>query len=116
MEVDLLEIEGACQARLVALEEYYLAMSKVSAERATPEQMRQNGPHLAKCLDTVREYRYHFDALRRRHANEIESSLAGNPVPIELNHIESVLVDSITELYESTKVIREAGERRRALA
>lgn len=116
MDVDLIEIEGACQARLVALEEYYLAMSKVTVERATPEQMRQNGPHLAKCIDTVREYRFHFDALRRRHADAIESSLAGKPVPISLNQVESVLVDSITELYESTKDIRQAGERRRAVA
>lgn len=116
MEVNAQDIEGACHARLVALEAYFIEMSEVSAKLATPDQMRENGENLAKCLDTVREYRLHFDALRTRHAEALQRFLAGHSTMLELNHTESVLVDSITDFHESTMAIRKAGAHRRANA
>lgn len=98
MRIPALDLVGVYHLKLSALEQYFTELADIGSQQP-PESYLPEKAATARSLDQLRHFRLEFEALRQKHRDAIEQSLAGERPVVHLSAMEATLVESISEMH-----------------
>lgn len=99
MQIPAFDLIGEYHMKLRALEKYFSELAELGQKQDKSEYLEQKIA-VRDSLGNLRRFRIEFEALRHKHKDAIAKTLAGARPNIRLTENETILVETIVDMYE----------------